>query len=78
MKNKNNNIISTINISTMQKGDLTANLELGQIIQLIAPKNDDINNKIFLIDYLDKNFIKLVDQELNYLDYKIIEKDGKK
>lgn len=62
----------------MQKGDLTANLELGQIIQLIAPKNDDINNKIFLIDYLDKNFIKLVDQELNYIEYKIVDKDGKK
>ena len=37
-------------------------LELGQIIQLDAPTNIDINKHIFFINYLDDNLIKLIDE----------------
>ncbi len=35
-------------------------LELGQIIQIFAPSNPDIDKKIYLIEYLDDNLIKLI------------------
>jgi hypothetical protein len=37
-------------------------LELGQIIQLDAPTNIDINKHIYFINYLDDNLIKLIDE----------------
>ena len=40
-------------------------LELGSIIQIEAPTNPDINNKIYFIDYLDDNLIQLIDTETN-------------
>ena len=39
------------------------NLQLGDIIQLNAPSNNDINEKIFLIDYWDDKIIKLINDE---------------
>lgn len=38
-------------------------LELGDIIQLNAPSNIDLNDKIFLINYIDKKLLKLIDVE---------------
>ena len=38
-------------------------LSLGQIIKIIAPNNDAINNKIFLINYIDKSIVELVEQK---------------
>ena len=38
-------------------------LELGQIIKIISPQNKNLNNKIFIIDYLDKEIIKLINNE---------------
>tara|TARA_B110000046_G_scaffold139137_2_gene145514 strand:+ start:12835 stop:18774 length:5940 start_codon:yes stop_codon:yes gene_type:complete len=38
-------------------------LQLGDIIKLIAPGNTDLDNKIFFIQYLDKQIIKLIDTE---------------
>jgi hypothetical protein len=35
-------------------------LELGQFIEIEAVGNDDLNNKIFYIEYLDKNIISLI------------------
>jgi hypothetical protein len=37
------------------------NLELGYIIQIISPTNSNLHNKTFFIDYLDNNFIKIID-----------------
>lgn len=36
-------------------------LELGDIIRIIAPTNEDINEHVFYIDYIDKNQIDVVD-----------------
>ena len=38
-------------------------LELGQVIQIISPLNANLHEKIFLIEYLDDNLIKLVNEE---------------
>ena len=50
--------------------------ELGQMIKIYAPTISDINEKIYLIDYLDDNIIKLInDTDFSKLDLTI--KDGK-
>lgn len=38
-------------------------LELGDIIQIESEKNENYHNKIFLIDYIDGNYIRLLDTE---------------
>ena len=38
-------------------------LELGDIIQMIAPTNDEINDRIFLIDYIDQEQIVAIDDQ---------------
>ena len=38
-------------------------IELGDVIQIVAPSNTQINDKIFLVDYIDEDIIKLVDVE---------------
>jgi hypothetical protein len=45
----------------------TAIIQLGDIIQLIAPKEEIIHNKIFLVKYIDNSFIKLTSD----IDYTI-------
>ena len=42
-------------------------LELGTIIQIEAPTNPNIHEKIYFIDYLDENQIRLVDTTTNDL-----------
>ena len=54
-------------------------LELGDIIQISAPSNPDLNEKIFLIDYLDDNKIIILSEEntktvLNILDERLSDK----
>ena len=44
----------------------TINLQLGDIIQLYASSNNDINNKIFIIDYIDQSKIKLKNDDTTY------------
>ena len=39
------------------------NLELGDIIKIIAPQNSDLNNIVFYIQYLDENLITLLNVE---------------
>ena len=38
-------------------------LELGQVIQINAPKNPDIHQHIYLIEYLDNELLKLIDTD---------------
>ena len=40
-------------------------LELGSIIQIEAPTNPDIHDRIYFIDYLDDNVMRLIDTETN-------------
>ena len=50
--------------------------ELGQMIKIYAPTLNDIHEKIYLIDYLDDNVIKLInDTDFSKLDLTI--RDGK-
>ena len=42
-------------------------IELGQIIKLIAPENSELNEKTYYIKYLDENKIKLFDPYTNTL-----------
>ena len=47
-------------------------LELGQVIQILAPANRDIHENIFLIEYLDDTLIKLInDKDLNKIEIQI-------
>ena len=41
----------------------TIELQLADIIQISAPKNDNLNDQIFIIDYIDKTKIKLINTE---------------
>ena len=36
------------------------NLQLGDIISIDAPTNEELNEKLFLINYIDKDKIKLI------------------
>ena len=38
-------------------------LSLGQVIKIIAPDNTDIHEKIYLINYIDKTMIELIEQK---------------
>jgi len=49
----------------MQKPDIYEyQLKLGMIIQFVAQSNDNLHNKIFLIDYLDNDIIKIINDDL--------------
>ena len=37
----------------------TIELQLGDVIQIIDPTNEQLNEEIFIIDYLDSNLMKL-------------------
>ena len=38
-------------------------LKLGTIIKIISPTNDELHDKIFLIDYLDNNIVEIINDE---------------
>ena len=42
-------------------------LELGDIIKFIAPNNQNINDKIFYINYIDKNKISFLNNVNNII-----------
>jgi hypothetical protein len=56
-------------------------LVLGDIIELYAPKNSDLNNEIFLIEYIDDTKMKLrnekMELELSIEHKQIVNKDIK-
>lgn len=50
------------------------NLQLGDIIQIYASSNNEINNKIFIIDYIDQSKIKIKN---DIIDYQLnVDEDG--
>lgn len=46
----------------ISKKDDNLFLELGDIIQINAPKNSEIHDKVFFISYLDENIIELIEE----------------
>ena len=50
-------------------------LKLGMIIRFIAESNDNLHNKIFLIDYLDNDLIKIINNDFDR--YQLTINDGK-
>jgi len=59
-----------------QKQDIELDLQLGDVIQIVNPVNEILNNQVFIIDYIDKSKIYLIDTEsLNRIKLKINE-DG--
>lgn len=59
-----------------QKEDIELNLQLGDVIQISNPVNEILNNQIFIIDYIDKLKIYLINTDtLDRIKLKINE-DG--
>ena len=59
-----------------QEKDISMILHLGDVILVKDPTNDILNNKTFIIDYIDENMIKMIDvKEFNSVKIKINE-DG--
>ena len=56
-------------------------LVLGDIIELISPKNSDLNNEIFLIEYIDDTKMKLRNEKMELVlsieNKQIVDKDIK-
>ena len=50
-------------------------LKLGMIIRFVSQSNDNLHNKIFLIDYLDNDIIKIIDD--NFDRFQLTINDGK-
>ena len=48
-------------------------LQFGDIIEIEAPLNDELNNKFYLIDYIDKEKINLIDSDKNKITLTINE-----
>ena len=59
--------MSNENILINSTDDNDIEIELGQIIKLIAPDNEELNEKTYYIKYLDDNKIKLFDPYTNTL-----------
>lgn len=51
-------------------------LQLGDIIQLNAPTNPDLNQKIFIIDYIDNDKIKIMDEDKKEIQILNIQPNG--
>jgi hypothetical protein len=59
-----------------QKEDIELELQLGDIIQITNPVNENLNNQTFIIDYIDKSKAFLINSDtLNRIKIKISE-DG--
>ena len=55
----------------MSDENLQLNLKLGDIIQIISPQNNTLNENIYYINYIDNNVIKLINTnnlDINYLN----------
>ena len=50
-------------------------IELGDVIQIVAPSNTQINDKIYMVDYIDEDIIKLLDVT-NLTGYSLNIRDG--
>jgi hypothetical protein len=63
-------------INKDDSSDFSITLKLGDIIQIIAPNNEILNNKTFMIEYIDSNKIKLVNTDNFQKSRLIIDKNG--
>ena len=59
-----------------QELEPTLFFELGQMIKIYAPTLPEINEKIYLIDYLDDNIIKLIN-DTDFTELELTIRDGK-
>ena len=57
------NIISNYFIRQWKKNVKSLFLSLGQVIKIEAPNNNELDNKIFMINYIDKNIVELIEQK---------------
>lgn len=51
-------------------------LQLGDIIEIGAPNNEDLNKKVFYIDYIDTDMIRLINTSTLSIEYLNIENDS--
>jgi len=59
-----------------KKEDIELELQLGDVIKITNPVNENLNDQIFLIDYIDKTKAYLINTDtLNTIKVKISE-DG--
>ena len=48
---------------------------LGMIIQIVAPQDERFHKKLFLIDYLDNDLMKIIDETYTTYNLNIIQGD---
>ena len=63
-----------MSLQKTNKDENILNLSLGDIIKFIAPNNDELNDKIFYISYIDNNKINFISEDKNIIIK--IEDDG--
>jgi hypothetical protein len=51
------------NLEEQPNADVLLSLQLGDVIRIQNSSNDVLNNQSFIIEYIDKNKIKLVNTE---------------
>jgi hypothetical protein len=56
--------------------ELSLTLKLGDIIEITAPNNEILNNKVFIIEYINPNKIKLVNADTFQKKQLIIDSEG--
>ena len=62
--------------SLNESGDITLELQLGDVIQIFNPLNENLNEQIFIIDYIDSSKARLINSDsLENINLKISE-DG--
>ena len=72
IKNLTSNTEKEKEIVQIQENDKKIELQLGDIIRIEDPSDDNLNNNIFIIDYIDKSKIKLIEEKnLRQLQLKI-------
>lgn len=56
--------------------EISLTLKLGDIIEITAPNNEILNNKVFIIEYINPNKIKLVNADTFQKNQLIIDSEG--
>lgn len=59
-----------------QPNETSIELELGDVIQIISPKNEKLNDQIFIIDYIDQSKVKLINTDNFSISTLKIDQDG--
>jgi hypothetical protein len=50
-------------LTTQNSNDIVLELQLGDVIQISNPLNDNLNNQTFIIDYIDKSKVYLINTD---------------